>query len=464
MGLSKLAMCFATSIIIILIWELRRCHQQMDDLISQKSTVATVTSSHRPRTDLKEMVADVRRDEQQMDDLIYQSPTAANVTSSHHQKTVIFYNIYTAPGNSKHTLGIVDEQLSIWRASNVANAILFYMLLGERIEMPCKSHEKCSLLEYKEVGDEGDTLQELHAYCTKNPQDSVIYVHSKGSFHDRPENAPLRQLLTNAVFSDACANMTTDSNSCNVCSARFSPAPHWHTPGNMWIAQCSYIQNLIPPKSFAAHVDDVVERARQRWRWKAPSLPYVGQERFAMEHWVHTHPHVNPCDVVTTRDWAWGYSSIPTSGTFEQARAPRFPRKVYRCIGHGHTQYAGLAYRLFELSVLYNASPTADSWVWDFYPEEDISIYLYQRAIAAAAAASLIFFFLWVKEKYYRNDQILREEVSACYRKGVNQVENCKEVVDAYMFAIDKKSVWDYGPSHLKGKESATTSEKSELK
>jgi hypothetical protein len=282
-------------------------------------------------------------------------------------ETAIFYNIYTAPGNSKHTLGIVEEQLTAWRASKVANSPLYYMLLGEKIKMPCKRNEKCSLLEHKEVGDEVDTLQELHAYCTKNPQDSVIYIHSKGSFHDNEENTVLRRLLMNAVFSDACTSIKTDD-SCNICSARFSPIPHWHSSGNMWMAQCDYIRNLIPPKSFRTYVDKAVAGACRRWHWEMPPHPsLVGQERFANEHWVHTHPNVNPCDVYTTGDFSWGYVSVEldTNPKFVRARAPRFPRQNFGEIQR--PTWINLEYRLFELRTMYNETPPADSWVWDFY-------------------------------------------------------------------------------------------------
>jgi hypothetical protein len=47
-------------------------------------------------------------------------------------KAAIFYNIFTAPGKSTATLEIVEEQLTTWRASNVANATLYYSLLEEK--------------------------------------------------------------------------------------------------------------------------------------------------------------------------------------------------------------------------------------------------------------------------------------------------------------------------------------------
>jgi hypothetical protein len=288
-------------------------------------------------------------------------------------KLAIFYNIFTAPGNSTLTLGIVKEQLTTWRASNVTNATLYYNLLGEKIHIPCKSNEKCSLLEHTENGDEIGTLQELHEYCKNNPQDAVIYIHNKGSFHPNEENTLMRRVLTKAVFLDACTGLKRDDNSCNVCSARFSPIPHWHSPGNMWVAQCDYIRNLIAPKLFPTHVDKAVEEAKRRWEWKVSHPSSLGQGRFASEHWVHTHPNVNPCELYSSDHWVWGYTCtlrLDVNGKFERARAPRFPISTYYRPYKQFKQlpmWISLLYRLFELRMLYNETPTADSWVWDFY-------------------------------------------------------------------------------------------------
>jgi hypothetical protein len=289
-------------------------------------------------------------------------------------KAAIFYNIFTAPGNSNATLKIVEEQLTTWRASNVANATLYYSLLGEKIELPCKSNEKCSLLLHKEEGNELDTLQELHRYCTNNPQDSVIYIHSKGSFHAKMENTLLRRLLTKAVFSDACTSFTTDDNSCNVCSARFSPLPHWHASGNMWMARCDHIHNLIAPKSFQEQVEKYVQEAVIHWRYAPSDEDSVsGRGRFASEHWVHTHPRIKPCDTYTPANYVWGYSlNLESDPKFERAKAPRFPRSHYVTLRKKPPEFAfspwiNLEYRLFELKSLYNETPPVDSWVWDFY-------------------------------------------------------------------------------------------------
>jgi hypothetical protein len=52
-----------------------------------------------------------------------------------------------------------------------------------------QGNDKCSLLEHKERRGRMDTL-DTH-YVPGNPQDSVIYIHNKGSFHRKKKNTML---------------------------------------------------------------------------------------------------------------------------------------------------------------------------------------------------------------------------------------------------------------------------------
>ena len=279
----------------------------------------------------------------------------------------IFYNIYTAPGKSRHTLNIVNEQLEIWRGSGIAKmATLYYALLGEEIAVPCNTDETCKRLKnINTSGHEEETLQRLHAYCSARPQDKVLYLHSKGSFHDTNENKMMRGLATNAIFSDACTTIREDE--CDVCSARFTPLPHWHTSGNMWVAQCSHVRRLISPKGFQASMDQVTGEATKVFpHWGSGADWLVGSKRYANEHWVHTHPAVKPCDVYAG-NWTWDYTvDLKTDGPFERASAPRFAREEYKLMDHpGH--WMNIGYRILEMYILYKEVPPRNSWVWDFY-------------------------------------------------------------------------------------------------
>ena len=44
---------------------------------------------------------------------------------------------------------------------------------------------------------------------------------------------------------DAVTRKNTLGEPCDVCSLRFSPLPHQHVSGNMWLARCSYVERRV---------------------------------------------------------------------------------------------------------------------------------------------------------------------------------------------------------------------------
>ena len=214
---------------------------------------------------------------------------------------------------------------------------------------------------------------------------SVIYLHSKGSYRPFPNNDKLRRFLTRGALSNECASIhhtsqqssssstttsTTASSTacsvCNVCSSRMSPIPHSHTPGNMWLAKCNYIQYLYEPYQF----ENVMG---------TPSS-CLGSGRWSAEHWVHSHPSNQPCDLYTNPRFTWDYVGTPSLEEFESqlelALAPRFPWGAYVGIRNYCTHRgASLQRRLDEYQRLYNGStPTKDWWGWEFFNNTNYAI------------------------------------------------------------------------------------------
>jgi hypothetical protein len=232
------------------------------------------------------------------------------------------------------------------------------------------------LLTQKSVGWEEDTLSELQEYCQQHPDNNVIYLHSKGTYNSNAINDRLRNLITLSALSDECYEGLT-SGQCNICSARFSPLPHWHKPGNMWTAKCKYISKLYPIQSFEPKVLEIVETFMQNCSDCAnqPDPSSVGTGRFANKHWVHTHPQVLPCDVFEDTTYMYGYG-VPdiASLNFSLDKAPRTYQNIpiQGFINYVHSAIGPpirLGYRLFELQQLYNATPFNDSFVWTWYQD-----------------------------------------------------------------------------------------------
>ncbi len=58
------------------------------------------------------------------------------------------------------------------------------------------------------------------------------------------------------VFSRACVEAIAEgARDCDICGMRFSPTPHAHLPGNMFLARCGYILKLLPPEGFRRKMD-----------------------------------------------------------------------------------------------------------------------------------------------------------------------------------------------------------------
>jgi hypothetical protein len=114
----------------------------------------------------------------------------------------------------------------------------------------------CHLMQHYESGHEMLTLDRVYEFCTMHPTMSVIYIHTKGSFHYQGSGPGFhgqdywRRHMTTASLSRACLthlheesgndnnsnNATTSA--CNACGMLFQPFPAQHFAGNSWAAKC----------------------------------------------------------------------------------------------------------------------------------------------------------------------------------------------------------------------------------
>lgn len=317
-------------------------------------------------------------------------PGAGTVISN--KNRAVFYNIYIPDGEHKqHALDIVKEQLGHKQESKyLASAPLYYTLIGnnatDEIEALCLPNSECHQLRYVPEGDEGLTLQSVYEYCIKHPSTQVTYIHNKGSFHPSSANDRFRSFLNQGVFSDECQSISDSSdNTCNVCASRFASFPHFHMPGNIWTAQCSYVRQLIAPATkFRDKMEDLFEWVLfgntnstssvdiPRPTFKQYTLEHpVGRQRFAYEHWVGSHPYLKPCDVYSRR-YTHGYRDLPSALYVwppHLAQAPRFNMSSFLKVSMTRGEwYCGQA-RLLEYEYLYGLQPKPNHFLWKYYLE-----------------------------------------------------------------------------------------------
>jgi hypothetical protein len=307
------------------------------------------------------------------------------------RRRAIFYNIYVPNGeNRQRAIGIVEEQLQMKDSSTVLDdsVPIHYTLIGNNstddIQKVCGPN--CHQLRYVKEGDEGLTLQSLFEYCTENPDVQVTYLHNKGSFHPSERNENFREMLTKSVMSDECQigmnqKEQNQENPFNICGARFASFPHFHMAGNMWTAQCSYIQELIPPKDFSQKMDTMLDYVFFSTDKSVPRPTFqqitgefsVGRQRFAFEHWATSHPWVKPCDVYPGK-YTHGYRDLPDRKLSHWSprigAAPRWSLSMFLKISMIRGEWFCGQARLYEFKHLYGLQPKDDSFIWGHYSKD----------------------------------------------------------------------------------------------
>ena len=249
-------------------------------------------------------------------------------------RIAVFYNVFTSSQDKlEYVKSIVKEQMDM----ALPRHQFFVRSIGHSFEI-----NNTSTIRHDETGNEIETLELVWEHCNEHPQDTIVYLHSKGSFHSWEGNDKLRRFLTRGALSEECANLP---DTCNVCASRMSPLPHPHTPGNMWLAKCEYVRRLIRPSNF-----EMTMLAHKEKIHKKPNrcAACIGLKRFAAEHWIYSHPSVMPCDLSNDEKFIWSYHNVPNVDfEIDLKPAPRFELEAYGegCVWGQYIDYRLLEYR-----------------------------------------------------------------------------------------------------------------------
>ncbi len=336
-------------------------------------------------------------------------------------RSVIFYNIYINPARRwrngmrvvmEHTQQMADlltkrQQLQQERTPHEPPwplPILYYNYIGyNHSKSFCPINMTCQFLHFYDKGMEDVTLQDVYQYCVEHPRDIVYYLHNKGSFTVSDVNDDWRRFVTKHLLSDDSISLleqhddtimdqsSLSATSCNVVGCSWQPLPYWHFAANFWMAKCSYVRKLLPPKQFYdTYVRQVVQPLLHA-KHRQPDSPYyclasyffqskhtngttsgnnnntshdvtsvndltseiqhaVGLGRYCHEHWISSHPDLVPC-------FARGPSVFQsTLLKTELAAANYYPHEWFRM--HG---------RLYEFYQLYQRLPSKESYFYKYY-------------------------------------------------------------------------------------------------
>ena len=300
----------------------------------------------------------------------------------------LFYNIYVPPDSKDRPRArhILKEQLDMVKnATHLSGMTVRYAVIdstGSPIPMPCERGQ-CTLLAHAQVGDESITLQPLFEHCVAHPSETVIYLHSKGSYHPSRANNLLRRALTRAALSPECTTLRQSVRSaCDICGLEFRPRPQATIPGNMWTADCAHIARLLSPLEFSRQVTSLIADANASiqgaaWRsrgdaWQFDRASWTAMDRFSNEYWALSHPQTKPCDVrgfaqMVLVQKASSYM-VPKDPNWHLHRLTALERNITSKDGGvvSHPWFS-LHGRQHQWGYLYHQQPSADSWVWNAY-------------------------------------------------------------------------------------------------
>ncbi|KAL9185715.1 hypothetical protein ACHAXT_003492 [Thalassiosira profunda] len=324
---------------------------------------------------------------------------------------VIFYNLFVPHTREgvENAVGVVQDQMGQVSAalhrlegpSGEKKGVVFYNLIGNEDGLPrgqmsalChRLHPRldCRRLRHYHNGTEAVTLTNLHEFCNSPivadaNRTRVVYLHSKGSYHDHGKQRPWRREMTNSSLDPHC--LYPPDASCDVCGAQYYTMFASMFPGNMWTAKCSYIQKLLPPVEGGEYAKRREEAIKQFFLLKQEgimqnTLPwhqdvFYGLDRYQWEHWVGGHPSLIPCEMHSPAKGFWDMVSgkvVPEDYKWGLARRDmvyEVPGKPKQWLSNNEQanfrQFYYLAGNMLKWIKLYNAVPSQESWVWDRFP------------------------------------------------------------------------------------------------
>jgi hypothetical protein len=318
---------------------------------------------------------------------------------------VIFYHI-VLPENDREedALRLVFEQLKVVAQSHAAAydsgpATVFFNVVGgpdsvNNVLDLCAAMKDIQCRPMLQLDDDyqGETLQQLFQFCaahqeSENSSYRVAYINNQGPTQLRHEDGleKLIRHLTLAVTSKMC--VAPPIGSCNICGLVFYTMWTLFFPGNMFTATCSYVNKLLPPVDFERRMKEAIAQvllAKLRLQVTtgifSDRVDYLGLERYAMDHWIGSHPTVQPCDL-SRRGFDYWRNQDRNATDFDWSMAPRHgniafgdfnstqKKRVLASTSLRRREHQFLSGHLLKWYALYEQAPPPDSWVWSWFPD-----------------------------------------------------------------------------------------------
>lgn len=324
------------------------------------------------------------------------------------QPTVIFYHI-SMPAFEEVVMepkakAVIEKQMNIINESYLVQASnrpvkLYYTLAVYSnagamnfVQTQCAKFNNIECIHIGTVERDfaGDTLQHLYQFCGAHPSSQVIHINNISIMRlPEPSRESVLFFSTRAVTSQPCQNL--NATECDTCGLSFYSLWTFFYPGNIFAANCNYINKLLPPDTFEKKLNAflgivLLERLRGRFVTQLfpDDTPHFGMDDQSIEHWLGSHPSLRACQVCGAEnrrgifDWFsedranYQFSTIVPAISFPVAPFDLTMASYRASIQEEKNrirEYSYLAGNLMKWFYLYDTAPPDSSWIWTAFPD-----------------------------------------------------------------------------------------------
>jgi hypothetical protein len=171
-------------------------------------------------------------------------------------------------------IGLVDDPTK--RPKDGFDRVSDYWSLGSSKQPDIKNNSKIEIVQYKENWEETQTMQWIRSYAAKNPDDYVLYFHTKGITRYTEATESWRRYMEYFAVENwkDCIDKLKEGYDC--CGVRWHTGTFMgkfpHFSGGFWWANTNYIKTLNGTYL------DCLKRSN---------------DRFYREFWIGSNPKVN---------------------------------------------------------------------------------------------------------------------------------------------------------------------------
>jgi hypothetical protein len=307
----------------------------------------------------------------------------------------VFYDVYVPEDSGEiHEQALVSQLRIMDDSLGGTGATIYVISMGSEQTNAnlCTSLNNldCQVLTHLPEPYVGEAQRELHGFCRVNPTAKVSYIKNRLSTSLQARDTPSQDLLqhiTRAALCKDCLQPSHKNFHCDACGLRYVTLPAMSFAGNMYTAECSYVNQLLEPEVFVEKMSEYVAEVmtlRMDWTFFSTlfddSMVSMGVDHYAMDQWIASGRRSKPCDVYHGR-----ISDLTAANDndidFTLQSAPRQVATLFEdeidpnrmaALSNGRFRVREVTFipgLILKWLVLYGRNESLPPWVYDVYPD-----------------------------------------------------------------------------------------------